>query len=69
MDVVVGEVVGPDRDLLGPGVEVYLDPDLPALKVDERAVLSDTAVAADLHAVDGDVEPRQIGRASCRERV
>ena len=56
MDVVVGEVVGPDRDGLVPGVQVDEDVHLARGEVDEGAVLAHAARAAHLHAVDRDVE-------------
>src|SRR5699024_195451 len=56
VDVVVGEVVGPDGHLVGAGVQVDLDPHVAAPEVDERAVLAHTAPAAHRDAVDRHVE-------------
>ena len=56
MDVGVGEVVGPDRGPLGPGLEVDRHADLARLEVDRRGVGVRGGLLADPDAVDRDVE-------------
>src|SRR6185312_6486957 len=55
--VVVREVVGPEGGLRGSGVEVDLHEHVAAGEVDQGPVLADAPGAADLHAVDGNVQP------------
>src|ERR1035437_9848306 len=52
----MGEVVGPDRRLLGAGVEVDGDVYLARAQVDQRPVRADRAARADHHAVERHVE-------------
>src|SRR5665647_2067807 len=66
VDVVVGQVIGPDGRRLLPCVQVHHDVHLPSQHVDQRSVLADPSRSAHLYSVDGHVQGRRLKRGPSR---